>query len=131
MSLTIFSLHKNNSTCRCRGCNNICAYFPCHLLKRSKLFLVDKIELRNKVVEMLVAGVDVRLGPDAHDSVEVVDVDVDKHAVQSGQDLLTLGLERLGEGDVCGDREQLEILQNINKYGLLNIAEIYIFIIDL
>jgi len=96
--------------CRCRGCNDICAYFPCHLLKRSKLFFVDKIELRDKVVEMLVAGVDVGLGPDAHDSVEVVDVDVDKHAVQSGQDLLALGLERLGEGDVCGDREQIFII---------------------
>ena len=57
---------------------------------------------------MLVAGVDVRLGPDAHDSVEVVDVDVDKHAVQPGQNLLTLRLESLRKWNVRRHRKQLQ-----------------------
>ena len=49
-----------------------------------------------------------RLGADAHDAVEVVHVDVDEHAVEPGQDLLALRLERLGEGDVSRDGKQLK-----------------------
>ena len=77
-------------------------------MKRSKLFLVDKIELRDKVVEMLVAGVDVRLGPDAHNPVEMMNVDMYEHSVQSGQNLLALWLESFGERNVRGHRKQLE-----------------------
>ena len=57
---------------------------------------------------MFVAGVDVRLGPDAHDAIEVVNVDMNKHPVQSGQDLLTLRLERLWKWNVRRYREQLK-----------------------
>ena len=57
---------------------------------------------------MFVAGVDVGLGPDAHDPVEMMDVDVYEHSVQSGQDLLALWLESFGERNVRGDRKQLE-----------------------
>ena len=57
---------------------------------------------------MFVTGIDVRLGPNAHDPVEVVNVDMDKNSVQSGQDLLALRLETFGEGDICCDRKQLK-----------------------
>ena len=57
---------------------------------------------------MFVTGIDVRLGPNAHNPVEVVNVDMDKNSVQSGQDLLALRLETLGEGDICCDRKQLK-----------------------
>lgn len=94
-------------TCRGGRSNNVRADLPCHLLQRSELLLIDELELGDEVVEMLVAGVDVGLGPDAHDPVEVVHVHVDKHAVQPRQDLLALRLEALGEGNVGGDGKQL------------------------
>jgi len=59
---------------------------------------------------MFVAGIDVRLSPDAHDPVEVVNIDMDKNSVKSGQDLLALRLETLGEGDICCDRKQLLVI---------------------
>ena len=52
-----------------------------------KLFVVDEGELCDEVVEVLVARVDVRLGSDGHEAVEVVHVHVDEHAVESRQDL--------------------------------------------
>ena len=51
---------------------------------------------------MLVAGVDVRLGPHAEDAVEVVDVHVHKDAEEAGQDLGADLLEVLGEGNSWG-----------------------------
>ena len=50
--------------------------------------MVCEVELRDEVVEMLVAGVDVGLGPHLAHAVEVVDVDVDEDPEQTGQDLL-------------------------------------------
>ena len=94
-------------TCRGGRSNNVRADLSRHLLQRSELLLIDELELGDEVVEMLVAGVDVGLGPDAHDPVEVVHVHVDKHAVQPRQDLLALRLEALGEGNVGGDGKQL------------------------
>ena len=64
---------------------------------------------------MLVAGVHVRLGPDAHDSVKMVNVDVDKYPVKTCQDFLALGLERFGERYVCCDWKQLKIINIMNK----------------
>lgn len=57
---------------------------------------------------MLVAGVDVWLGADAHDPVKMVNIDVNKHAIQASQDLFALRLKSLREGDISSDREQLE-----------------------
>lgn len=45
--------------------------------------MVRQVELGDEVIEMLVAGVDVSLGPHLGDTVEVVDVDVDKHPEQT------------------------------------------------
>ena len=56
---------------------------------------------------MLVAGVDVWLGADAHDPVKVMNIDVNKHAIQASQDLFALRLKSLWEGDISSDREQL------------------------
>ena len=47
------------------------------------------------------------LGADAHDPVEVMNVDVNKDSVEPGQNLLALRLEGLREWNVGGDRKQL------------------------
>ena len=104
------SLVLNLCTCRCWRCNDICAYFSCHFLQRGKLFFVDQIELSDKIVEMLVAGVDMRLSSNTHDPVEMMHVHVYKHAVQTCQNLLTLRLETFRKGNVCSDWKQLKIL---------------------
>lgn len=64
-----------------------------------QLPLVHQAELANEVVEVLVAGVDVRLSPHAQDAVEVVDVDMDKDTEEAGQDLGADLLEVLGKGN--------------------------------
>lgn len=61
--------------------------------------MLDEAELRDEVVVVLIAGVDVGLGPHAADAVEVVDVDMNKDAEQAAQDLLADLLEVLGEGN--------------------------------
>jgi len=96
----------------CRGGrgDDVRANLPSHLLQWGELLLIDEVKLSNKVVEVFVACVDVRLSPDAHDPVKVVDIHMHKHPVQPGQDLLALRLETLGEGYVSGDRKQLLII---------------------
>lgn len=76
-----------------------------HLFQRLQLFVVREVELGDEVIEMLVAGVDVSLGPHLAHPVEVVDVDVDKHPEQTRQNLLSHLHEGLREGstDVCGE----------------------------
>ena len=78
-------------------------------MERGELFLVDQMKLGDKVVEVLVAGIDVRFCPDAHDPVEVVDIHVDKDSVEPCQDLLALGLETLRERDVRSHGEKLNL----------------------
>lgn len=51
--------------------------------QRLQLFVVRQVELSNKVIEMLVAGIDVSLCPHLAHTVKVVDVDVDKHPEQT------------------------------------------------
>ena len=102
--------------CRSGRGDDVCADLPCHILQRCELLLIDQIELRHEVVEVFVAGVDVGLGPDAHDSVKVVNVDVDKHAVQPGQNLLTLRLESLRKWNVRRHRKQLQDIGEITTY---------------
>ena len=53
-----------------------------------------------------------------HDSVEVVDVDVDEHPVQPRQDLLALRLEGLGEGNVGGHREKSFVVNLSNRHNI-------------
>ena len=94
--------------CRSWWSDYIRADLPCHVLQRSELLLIDQIELGDEVVEVFVAGVDVGLGADAHDPVEVMNVDVNKDSVEPGQNLLALWLESFGERNVRRDRKQLE-----------------------
>ena len=54
---------------------------PGHLPQGLELLLVEQGELGGEVVEVLVAGVDVGLGADGHQAVEVVDVHVDEDPV--------------------------------------------------
>ena len=67
-----------------------------------QLLGVDKAELSDKVVEVLVAGVDVSLGAQLRDAVEVVDVHMHEHAEEPRQDLLHHLQEVLGERRACG-----------------------------
>lgn len=60
--------------------------------------MVCQVELSDKVIEMLVAGVDMSLGAHLSDAVKVVDVDVDKHPEQTRQNLLSHLHEGLREG---------------------------------
>lgn len=60
--------------------------------------MVRQVELSDKIVEMLVAGVDVSLGPHLAHAVKVVDVDVDEHPEQARQNLLSHLHEGLREG---------------------------------
>lgn len=66
--------------------------------QRLQLFVVREVELGDKVIEMLVAGVDVSLGPHLAHAVKVVDVDVDEHPEQTRQNLLSHLHEGLREG---------------------------------
>ena len=51
--------------------------------------MVREIELSNEIVEMLVAGVDMGLGPHLAHAIKVVDVDMNKYSEQTGQNLLS------------------------------------------
>lgn len=72
---------------------------PAH--QRLQLLGVDEAKLRDEVVEVLIAGVDVRLRAQLRDAVEVVDVDVHEHAEEPRQDLLHHLQEVLGERRAC------------------------------
>ena len=65
----------------------ICANSLSHFFQGLKFFIIHEMKFGHKVVEVLVARVDVRLGADRHQPVEVVHVHVHEHAVQAGQDL--------------------------------------------
>lgn len=74
------------------------AHPRCHLFQWLQLLVVCETEFSNKVVEMLVTGVDVRFCSHVADAVKVVDVHVHKDSEQAGQDLLGYLHEGLGEG---------------------------------
>lgn len=59
--------------------------------------VVNEVELRDEVVVVLVAGIDVSLRAHAADAVKVMDVNVHKHPEEAAQDLLAHLLEVLGE----------------------------------
>lgn len=75
--------------------------FPPLTHQRLQLFVVREVELGDKVIEMLVAGVDVSLSPHLAHAVKVVDVDVNKHPEQTRQNLLSHLHEGLREGSTC------------------------------
>ena len=79
-----------------RGHSPIGADPPRHLLEWIELFVVDKGELGDEVVK-------VRLGPDRHEAVKVVHIDVDEDAVQSCQDLFAHRYKVFGKRDVVGE----------------------------
>ena len=87
------------------GDSPVSAYPPGHFLQGLKLLVIQQVELGDKVIEVLVAGVDVGLSPDGHEPVKVVDVDMHEHSVEPRQNLLANGAEILGERDVSGDWE--------------------------
>lgn len=70
----------------------------CLTHQRLQLFVVCEVELSDKVIKMLVAGVDVSLSPHLAHAVKVVDVDVYKHTEQTRQNLLSHLHEGLREG---------------------------------
>lgn len=96
--------------CRSWGSNYIRADLPRHFLQRGKLFFVDQIKLGDKVIEMFVAGIYVWLGSNAHDPVEVVDINMNKNSVEPSQNFLALWLETLRERDICCDWKQLLVI---------------------
>jgi len=59
--------------------------------------VINEVELRDEVVVVLVAGIDVGLRSHAADAVKVMDVNVHKHPEEAAQDLLAHLLEVLGE----------------------------------
>lgn len=75
--------------------------FPPSTHQRLQFFVVREVELGDKVIEMLVAGVDVSLSPHLAHAVKVVDVDVHKHPEQTRQNLLSHLHEGLREGSTC------------------------------
>ena len=63
--------------------------------------MVNKAELPDEVVKVLVAGVDMSLSTHVDDAVKVVDVDMDKDTEEAGEDLSANFLELLREGNTC------------------------------
>lgn len=61
--------------------------------------MVHQAELSDEVVEVLVAGVDMCLGPHAEDAVKVVDVHVHEDTEEPSQNLGADLLKVLGEGN--------------------------------
>lgn len=59
--------------------------------------MINEVELRDEVVVVLVAGIDVGLCTHAADAVKVMDVNMHKHPEETAQDLLAHLLEVLGE----------------------------------
>jgi len=76
-----------------------------HLSQRLKFSFFDERVFGDEKIEMLVASVDVSFGADGHQLVKVVNVDVDKHAEQTGQDLFACRSEVVGEGHVHSHRK--------------------------
>lgn len=70
-----------------------------HLFQGLQLLAVYEVHLRDEVIEVFVAGVDVGLGTHHNDPVEVVDVDVDEDPEEAAQDLLADLQEVLWEGN--------------------------------
>lgn len=72
--------------------------------------MVDEAELGDEIVEMFVAGVDVRLGSHTDNCVKVMDVHVDKDTEKSSQNLRTNLLEVLGKRYPCSGGKYLLIV---------------------
>lgn len=73
----------------------------CHFFQRLQLPVVNKAELPDEVVKVLVAGVDMSLSTHVDDAVKVVDVDMDKDTEEASEDLSANLLELLREGNTC------------------------------
>lgn len=61
--------------------------------------MVYEVHLRDKVIEVFVAGVDVSLCAHHNEAVKVMNVDMDKDPKEAAQDLLADLEEVLWEGD--------------------------------
>ncbi len=67
--------------------------------QRLQLLALYQVEFGGEVVEVFVAGVDVRFGSHQQDPVEVMDVDVHEHTEETTHHLLTDLDEVLREGN--------------------------------
>lgn len=75
------------------------------------LSLVDEVELRDEIVEVLEASVEMGFLSEGDDAVEVAVIDVGVDSEEALEDRLDHGLERLGEGDVGVGREDVFVVQ--------------------
>lgn len=82
----------------------------CHFFKRLQLRVVDEAELRDEVVVVFVAGVDVGLSSHTTDHVKVMDVHVYKHPKQAAQYLLAHLLKVLWKRDSYSCRKDVLIV---------------------
>ena len=78
----------------------ILADVNCHLLEGFQFALAHQVKLADKIVEMLVASIDVGFSTDGHKSIKVMDINVDKHPEQSRQYLLALTVKCLGKRNI-------------------------------
>ena len=85
--------------------------------ERSKLLGIDEVELVDEVDEVLEAGVQVRLGREEHDVLEVSVVDVSIDSEETLEDDLDDVEEVLREGDAESARENLLVVQLVLDPG--------------
>lgn len=78
--------------------------------QRLELLRADQLELGHEIVEVLVAGVAVRLGADRHESIEVMDVDVHENPKQPTKYLLADADEVLRERDITLRRKDVFVV---------------------
>lgn len=87
----------------------------CHFFQRLQLPVVNKAELPDEVVKVLVAGVDMSLSTHVDDAVKVVDVDMDKDTEEASEDLSANLLELLREGNTySGGEDVLVVNEHLN-----------------
>lgn len=67
---------------------NQIGYYPKDTHQWLKLLTGDQFELGDKIIEVFIASVHMRLGADGDQSIEVVNVHVHEHSEQTSQDLL-------------------------------------------
>lgn len=74
------------------------AFMPCSH-QWFQFRVINEVELRDEVVVVLVAGIDVGLCTHVADAVKVMNVNMHEHPEETTQDLLAHLLEVLGEGN--------------------------------
>lgn len=108
------------------------AYLLCHLFQGLQFRVINEVELRDEVVVVLVAGIDVGLGTHAADAVKVMDVNMHKHSEEAAQDLLAHLLEVLRERyTLVGKMSSLlmsDSIQSISRFMYLRAGSLVGFL---